>query len=299
MSLLGQITENALTSDLEIEQKEGEVPNTFVDGRNHLFLSFAAVLAKQRGIKISWQVSARQTSQATLTAGMSLSNLLMSPSTLPWITTLLSKHLSWLDKAETWELADQLVPFDYVREKDLDLLQWDYRKWLWRLSSLPPTSAWFRCLSFTERRGLMFFAPKKSNRKLGNLVYNPSQNLSFKRVYLRCPPSLSLWGKMQIPARPHLSSADCCQWIFRWTGMTYDFGDIKAIYKDFLRTPFGSSLSQWNPALYEHDCWNMVYWIFQTMSQELPDERSLRLEYVRLYETPTAFAEFRREWLDD
>ena len=25
----------------------------------------------------------------------------------------------------------------------------------------------------------------------------------------------------------------------------------------------------------------------------------LRLEYVRLYETPTAFAEFRREWLDD
>ena len=51
MSLLGQITENALTSDLEIEQKEGEVPNTFVDGRNHLFLSFAAVLAKQRGIK--------------------------------------------------------------------------------------------------------------------------------------------------------------------------------------------------------------------------------------------------------
>ena len=44
---------------------------------------------------------------------------------------------------------------------------------------------------------------------------------------------------------------------------------------------------------------NMVYWIFQTMNQELPDERGLRLEYVRLYETPTAFAEFRREWLDD
>ncbi|MTV94464.1 7-cyano-7-deazaguanine synthase QueC, partial [Streptococcus pneumoniae] len=39
MSLLGQITKNALTSDLEIEQKEGELPNTFVDGRNHLFLS--------------------------------------------------------------------------------------------------------------------------------------------------------------------------------------------------------------------------------------------------------------------
>ena len=46
MSLLGQITENALTSDIDIEAEEGEVPNTFVDGRNHLFLSFAAVLAK-------------------------------------------------------------------------------------------------------------------------------------------------------------------------------------------------------------------------------------------------------------
>ncbi|MDU7943629.1 MAG: 6-carboxytetrahydropterin synthase QueD, partial [Streptococcus salivarius] len=39
--------------------------------------------------------------------------------------------------------------------------------------------------------------------------------------------------------------------------------------------------------------------IFQTTSQHLPEERGLRLEYVRLYETPTAFAEFRREWLDD
>ena len=44
---------------------------------------------------------------------------------------------------------------------------------------------------------------------------------------------------------------------------------------------------------------NMVFWIFQTTSEYLSEERELRLEYVRLYETPTAFAEFRREWLDD
>ena len=44
---------------------------------------------------------------------------------------------------------------------------------------------------------------------------------------------------------------------------------------------------------------NMVFWIFQTTSKYLSEERELRLEYVRLYETPTAFAEFRREWLDD
>ena len=39
---------------------------------------------------------------------------------------------------------------------------------------------------------------------------------------------------MQIPARPHLSSTDCCQWILDERGMTYDFGDIKAIYKNYL-----------------------------------------------------------------
>ena len=50
MSLLGQLTENALTRDIEIENPDDDLPNTFVDGRNHLFLSFAAVLAKRLGI---------------------------------------------------------------------------------------------------------------------------------------------------------------------------------------------------------------------------------------------------------
>lgn len=67
MSLLGQLTENALTRYIEIENPDDDVPNTFVDGRNHLFLSFAAVL----------------------------------------------------DKSETWELANKLGKYDYVREKTL------------------------------------------------------------------------------------------------------------------------------------------------------------------------------------
>ncbi|MCY7185027.1 6-pyruvoyl trahydropterin synthase family protein, partial [Streptococcus gallolyticus] len=45
---------------------------------------------------------------------------------------------------------------------------------------------------------------------------------------------------------------------------------------------------------------NMVYWIFRQVAQHLPKEREIRVEYVRLYETPTSFAEFRREWeIDD
>lgn len=93
MSLLGQITENALTSDIDIEAEEGEVPNTFVDGRNHLFLSFAAVLAKQRVSLTLLRVFVRQTFLVIQTVVMFLSNHLMSHSTLLWPMTLLFRLL--------------------------------------------------------------------------------------------------------------------------------------------------------------------------------------------------------------
>ncbi|MFC2400139.1 7-cyano-7-deazaguanine synthase QueC [Streptococcus sobrinus] len=120
MSLLGQITNNALTSDIEIDAKEGEVPNTFVDGRNHLFLSFAAVLAKQKGITdivtgvcetdFSGYPDCRdafvKSLNVTLNLAMDYDFVIQTP-------------LMWLDKAETWELADQLDAFDYVKDRTL------------------------------------------------------------------------------------------------------------------------------------------------------------------------------------
>ena len=53
MQLLNQLAPNALTrNDMEIKEGEdGELPSTFVPGRNLLFLSFAAVLASQVGAK--------------------------------------------------------------------------------------------------------------------------------------------------------------------------------------------------------------------------------------------------------
>ncbi|WP_057490247.1 7-cyano-7-deazaguanine synthase QueC [Streptococcus orisasini] len=120
MSLLGQITENALTSDIDIEAKDGQVPNTFVDGRNHLFLSFAAVLAKQLGITdlvtgvcqtdFSGYPDCRdafvKSLNVTLNLAMDYEFVIQTP-------------LMWLDKAETWALADNLGKFDYIREKTL------------------------------------------------------------------------------------------------------------------------------------------------------------------------------------
>jgi 7-cyano-7-deazaguanine synthase len=45
------LSQNSLTSiDIPIAQSPGELPNTFVDGRNLFFLSIAAVIAKQQAI---------------------------------------------------------------------------------------------------------------------------------------------------------------------------------------------------------------------------------------------------------
>lgn len=82
-------------------------------------------------------------------------------------------------------------------------------------------------------------------------------------------------------------------------GMTYDFGDLKNIYKNHLEPYLDHRYLNESLPYMNTTAENMVFWIFQTTSKYLSEERELRLEYVRLYETPTAFAEFRREWLDD
>lgn len=120
MSLLEQITENALTSDIAIETKDGEVPNTFVDGRNHLFLSFAAVLAKQRKIRdIVTGVCQTDFSGYPDCRDVFVKSLNVTLNLAMDYEFVIQTPLMWLDKAETWELADQLGKFDYIRQKTL------------------------------------------------------------------------------------------------------------------------------------------------------------------------------------
>lgn len=55
MGLLNQLAPNSLTRvDMEVDHEAPEegTPNSFVDGRNMLFLTFAAVFAKQRDIHV-------------------------------------------------------------------------------------------------------------------------------------------------------------------------------------------------------------------------------------------------------
>lgn len=79
-------------------------------------------------------------------------------------------------------------------------------------------------------------------------------------------------------------------------GMTIDFGDIKKIYKYYLEPKLDHRYLNESLPYMNTTAENMVYWIFKKVAQHLPKERNLRMEYVRLYETPTSFAEFRREW---
>lgn len=122
MTLLNQLAPNALTrSDIEVKAgKEGELPSTFVPGRNLLFLSFAGVLARQVGAKhivtgvcetdFSGYPDCRDVFIKSLNVTLNLS---MDDS------FVIDTPLMWLNKAETWELADKLGAFDFVREKTL------------------------------------------------------------------------------------------------------------------------------------------------------------------------------------
>lgn len=122
MSLLNQLAPNALTrDDIEVEEgKDGELPSTFVPGRNLLFLSFAGVLASQVGAKhivtgvcetdFSGYPDCRDVFIKSLNVTM---NLAMDD------TFVIHTPLMWLTKAQTWELADQLGVLDFVRNNTL------------------------------------------------------------------------------------------------------------------------------------------------------------------------------------
>ena len=109
LSVLGQVSESALTRDTEIAMAASGLPTTFVPGRNLVFLTFAAMLAYRRGARhviggmcetdFSGYPDCRDDSvkamQLALNTGMGTNFVLHTP-------------LMWIDKAETWALAQSL-----------------------------------------------------------------------------------------------------------------------------------------------------------------------------------------------
>src|SRR4051812_19453809 len=50
LSLIARISDTAMTSDVEIVMQANGLPNTFVPGRNLLFMTVAATVAYRRGL---------------------------------------------------------------------------------------------------------------------------------------------------------------------------------------------------------------------------------------------------------
>ena len=96
------------------------MPSTFVPGRNLLFISFAGVLARQVDAKhivtgvcetdFSGYPDCRDVFVKSLNVTLNLS---MDHK------FVIHTPLMWLNKAETWKMADDLGAFTFVREKTL------------------------------------------------------------------------------------------------------------------------------------------------------------------------------------
>ena len=109
LSLLGQISDTALTSERAIEMQANGLPNTFVPGRNLLFLNFAAALAYRRGASVlvggmcetdySGYPDCRDNTLKALQVALSLG--LDAPMTV-------ETPLMFLTKAQTWALTQRL-----------------------------------------------------------------------------------------------------------------------------------------------------------------------------------------------
>lgn len=123
LSVLGEISETALTRDVEIVAEGSGLPNTFVPGRNIVFLTLAAAVAYRRGLKhlvtgvcetdYSGYPDCRDDTikalQVALNLGMESRLVLETP-------------LMWIDKAQTWSLAERLggqALIDLVRDRTL------------------------------------------------------------------------------------------------------------------------------------------------------------------------------------
>lgn len=123
MALLGQLAPNSLTrDDIEVDKcaSDDGPPNSFVDGRNMLFLTFAAVFAKQRGISdIITGVSQSDFSGYPDCRDIFIKSLNVTLNLAMDYEFDIITPLMWINKEQTWKLADDLGGFDLVRNMTL------------------------------------------------------------------------------------------------------------------------------------------------------------------------------------
>ena len=123
VSFIASLAQNSLTDTtitMDQEKPEGGVPNTFVPGRNLFFLSIAAVFAREHGIHhIVTGVSQTDFSGYPDCRDAFIKSLNVTLNLAMDEQFVIHTPLMWIDKAETWALADELGVLDLVRHETL------------------------------------------------------------------------------------------------------------------------------------------------------------------------------------
>lgn len=123
VSLIGKLGANSLT-DVSIvmdrEKPADTFPNTFVPGRNLFFLSIAAIYAREKGIRhLVTGVSQTDYSGYPDCRDAFVKSLNVTLDLAMDAQFAIHTPLMWIDKSQTWELADKLGVLDLVRHETL------------------------------------------------------------------------------------------------------------------------------------------------------------------------------------